>query len=277
MSPSLEELREELKCYRESTLTKDLGTQVEGSIGTFQAAWPGMLLAHRFNGVLATPRDDIRRGTLTLTAPTGSKEGRERIGTDRCVFCTVGAAPYWDPPFVLLFGPLDVFTDHRLVTPWDTRGAVASGNYLGLSEAELVARYSLSHPEDAGYLPELLATCFADLDRFLGGEPPLRVDPAGVWHRLVNKRPKEDLRPLHTPEARFNADVQLGPGSLHAVLVDVDKIRQEQRATFLAIQRIVEKADGRFVKLRGADGAVDYQAAAMGCIRHWLTEGGWIL
>lgn len=244
----------------------------------FGRAWPGLLLVHRVRGGgLGDAQAALDRGVVVLDAPS-SKASRAKIGTDLCVFCSVAVAPYWEPPMVLLFGPISEarLEQRRLSAPWDTKGAVRQGNEKGLSPKDLVERYSLPAHADEQYLPTHLATCFGSLSDFLDGLRPVRVDPAGVFSHLVEKSPPGDWCWLHTPESRFENGVTIAGDLLRAVFVDSEALTtDEQRLTATVLQRLVQRADGVYRPLQRSAGAVDYRLEVSMFIKGWLREQNW--
>ena len=65
----------------------------------FRAALPTLPLFHRLG-------DPLRPGPLVLEI-ADTKSGRIEVGTDRCLFASVGVAAYLTPPLVLAFGPME--------------------------------------------------------------------------------------------------------------------------------------------------------------------------
>lgn len=267
----LGKLIEELESWR-TVLTRPPGGWPDQQ---FASAYPGLLLVHRLGRPLEDPDAIQTSGKLTLYR-ANEKSARQEIGTDRCVFCSVGSAPYWDPPVVLLFGPLELFVADRLVTPWDSRGAAKRAGQLG---PDLVARYSLRWTDDRDYLPRHLATCFPGLLSFLQGQPPAQVDPAQVFLPPANARRADVALPiwLTTPEARFEADISVDGSALRAVFVDVEALVDDARKRSAAVlRRLVERGGGEYRPLKRGMGAVDYQGEVASFMTEWLTNGGWL-
>lgn len=252
------------------------GTPAEGwPDASFSGAYPGLLLVHRLGQPLADPEAVQSAGRLTLVR-AGEKAGRKALGTDRCVFCSVGVAPYWDPPVVLLFGPLEEVTAGRIVAPWDTRGATTGAALSSARSAAMVAQYSLQSPDDQVYMPRHLATCFRSLASFLVGDRPVRLDPAGAFRTVLGAREAQDLTWLHTPEARFDRDLEIDGSALRAVFVDVDALRSTaSKRTALVLRRLVEETGGAFRPLQRGVGAVDYRGEVARFMDQWLISGGW--
>lgn len=272
MDEGVAKLLEELMAHRQSL------DRPPNAASAFPGVWRGLLLVHRVRGgELDDPESVLEHHEVVLDAPP-SKQARVEIGTDGCVFCSVAVAPYWEPPVVLLFGPLDderIATD-RWTAPWDTRGAAREGNTKGLSPWNLVARYSLPAPVDEEYLPLHLDTCFHDLEHFLDGERPVREDAAGVFRRLVHESPRGDLCWLHTPESRFVDGVRIAGDLLRAVFVDEEALTTEgQLKTAAVLRRLVEESNGTYRSLLRRGGAVDYPAEVAAFMKQWLQEEGW--
>jgi hypothetical protein len=265
----LEDLLEELDAHRSAS-------DVRLDDGRFVSVYSGLLLVHRLGESIEDPSEVMRQGRLVLRR-AGHKSGRAEIGTDECVFCSVGVAPYWEPPVVLVFGPLSILTEGRLVVPWDSRGAATQNNHLGLRPSEIIARYSLRFPDDEAYVPKHLATCFETLESFLEGRRPVRPDPAGVLHGLVYERPVGDLTWLQTPEARYEVDLEVSRDNLRAVFVDHDALQDAGlRRSALALQRLVQDGGGVHKALRRSAGAVDYRSEVSQFVAAWLQQEGWI-
>lgn len=245
----------------------------------FFDAWGGLLLVHRLRGgALGDASEALASRAVVLERP-GSKSARLEIGTDECVFCSVGVAPYWEPPVVMVFGPVSepAFMAGRWMTPWDSRGAARMGSSEGRTGAALVERYSLQSPDDGEYLPALLGHCFRDLTAFIDGKRPIAVDPSGVFRELVHSEPVGDYCWLHTPEARFSRDVAVNADTLRAVFVDVDALEHpEQKESATVLRRLVESNGGEFRAVQRDAGAVDYRTEVAAFMHEWLGTEGWV-
>lgn len=237
----------------------------------FKDCYPGLLYAHR----LGRPLGDPVSGVISLEPSGGEKSKRRQLGIGDAVFCSVGVAPFWEPPIVLLFGPIEAAPKDRVTSPWDSGRVGRRHSFGGLKGAKLIERYSFSPTDEQRYLPLHLDHCFQSLDDFLAGAPPVQVDPALVFQRAVyGHGPTEPW--VHAPEARFSNELRLGTGLLRAVLVDADGINgPDWEMTLLALRRAAEASNASFVPLMRQAGAVDYGAEASRFIESWLDKEGW--
>jgi hypothetical protein len=246
----------------------------QDAVALLSAAWSGLPFTHRFNGHLADPEATARAAQLGLAARTGSG-ARQALGTDGCLFCAVGVAPYWDPPLVLIFGPMEALGAPALIAPWDTRGAATEVKRQKLPPAELIRAHTLPAHQAAVYLPQLWARCFRSALPYLDGNRPTAPDPAGVWAASLRTQ-ATDKAPLFAAEARFPGGLEVRADQLIAVLADEDKITGPLRPSRLALQRFVERGGGKYLSLRSTAGAVGYGPHAQAIILEHLRDTGYL-
>lgn len=228
-----------------------------------------MPLFHRLRGPL--------RGAGVVLEVASPKQGRQAIGTDRCIFTSVGVAAYVTPPVVLAFGPMQDARPGRTSAPWDTRGL---GAFLGCdqpTQARWIAEYSIPAPDDEVYLAHYLARCFDDLYSWLGGRPPTGsdvLDVLGAVRRHAGAG--ADTSPMTTPEARYETALDLSDTLLLAAFADADyPLGRPDQAEWAKTYRTFERHLGDdFHRLRRNVGAPDLRGAAYRFVRRHLEQEG---
>lgn len=258
---SLREHRE--RCGIEVPASSDFGEIV-----------PNLPQFHRLGRAFDDPRAVAARGEITLLRTHGDEE-RQRIGTDGCVFTSVGVAAFWDPPVVLAFGPLEGMRPARLTMPWDSRGI---GPIVGRERhPTIVQDYSLAgdQGDDEQYLIEHLTTYFESPESFLEGERPQHADELGIFGRLRHVPVTQDTSFITTPESRSTSDILLRDNLL-AVFADADYSdgRDDWAKTLAALRRVASRVGAAFVALPRRAGAIDYRQHAYRFVQRWLSDRG---
>lgn len=240
----------------------------------FREIVPKLPQFHRLGRAFEDPRGVAQRGEIVLVRAHGDEE-RQRIGTDGCVFTSVGVAAFWDPPVVLAFGPMEGLRPSRLTMPWDSRGI---GPIVGRERhPDVVREFSLEGEkgEDETYLVEHLATYFESPESFLEGDRPLHSDELGIFGRLRAVPPTQDTAFVTTPESRSTDDIVVRDNLL-AVFADADYSdgNDEWMKTLAALRRVASRARADFVALPRRAGAIDYRQYAYRFVQRWLSERG---
>lgn len=234
----------------------------------FRKVLPALPLLHR----LGRPFDD---SPLALV-PAAPKAARAALGTDECIFASVGVAAYLDPPVLLVFGPMDEVRPNRLTAPWDTRGIAGALSYASGSDRHrtLIERYSLPGGLDERYLEIYLATLYEVPSAFLAASPPTRPDHLGVI------KGARELNFGHvgycTPEARFTAMVTLDEDTLLAAFVDVDALRDrpEAAAWLRTVSALKRRLGDRFIPVERTAGTADLRDHSARYIYRFLQDEG---
>lgn len=237
------------------------------ALSTFLRAMPLLPLFHRLGEPL--------RGPHLILEVAAHKAGREAIGTDGCIFASIGVAAYLTPPLVLAFGPMRDAREGRRSAPWDSRGLRAVLGCDAATHARHITERSIAAPDDEPYLAHYLARGFDDLYTWLGGQRPTGSDVLGVFDALRRQGDHEDLVPMTTPEARYEVGLDLS-SLLLAAFVDADYPvgRPDERGwaeTFGALEVLL---GDDFHRLRRGAGAPDLRGAAYRFVRGHLEREG---
>lgn len=239
----------------------------------FVRAVPALPLFHRLG-------EPLREGLMLEIARP--KARRAELGTDECLFASVGTAAYLTPPLLLAFGPMDDAHARagRRTAPWDT---AELHRVLGISAevaASHIERYSVDAADDELYVAHLLARYFPSFDGWCRGEPATGADVLGVIAALTRSPGPEvdDDRfvRMTTPEARFSVGLDLREGLLLAAFADVEAAAFGPRAsewaeTFRQLEATL--GDG-FIRVRRTLGAADLRGAARTFVRRLLEVEG---
>lgn len=237
------------------------------ALADFLQAMPCLPLFHRLRGPFRTSEPVLE--------PAGSKSARAAIGTDHCVFFSIGVAAYVTPPVVLAFGPMQDVRPGRISAPWDTRGLKGVIGCGEEDQARLIAEYSVQAPDDEEYLAHYLGRCFDHLEHWLEGRTPTGADVLGVLEAL-KRNPGDDVYPMTTPEARYERTVELSNGLLLAAFADADyPVGRRDEEEWGKTYRIFERYLGDlFIRLRRRVGASDIRSEAYRFVRDHLAGEG---
>lgn len=238
----------------------------------FAAVMPALPLFHRLGRPLSTTQHIVLE-------TADAKSAREALGTDMCVFASVGFAVYLMPPVVLAFGPMDELRDHRMSAPWDTRGV---GSLMGWNpgfHADMIERYSLPGGVDEAYLARSLATLFESPAQFVRGDLPTGSDILGVIRTAVSRTNGPwvgSQSDFSTPEARFTHAIDLDDEVFLAAFVDVDALdaRPDADAWKRTVAALRRRLGPRFFPMRRKAGAIELRGAAVEfTLAHLRQEG----
>lgn len=251
-------------------------TPAPAALSEFLRAMPVLPLFHRLG-------EPLRRGLILEVA--ASKAARAEIGTDCCLFASVGVAAYFDPPLTLAFGPMCDVREGRRSAPWDTMGLRNYPGYDPSTHAFQVARYSIPAPDDEEFLAHWLARVFDCLHTWLSGGRPTGRDVLDVIGSLKRKAydSRTSVEQIHesqicmtTPEARYDRPMDLSGDLLLAAFADADfpggrADGVDWGRTYALLEKRLED---RFFRLRRDVGPPDLRGEAYRWVRAHLAQEG---